>query len=264
MFGNRKWTRRTSARTTRARTPYRAVKSRRSLLEGGNYFAQFDLALGYSETGESASTFASPILDNGYWQDNQWVDALSVYMPEIPDGLQPIHFAGGLFDIEVEMGGPDSSFVPPTGTGLYRLPFFIAIAMLPQLDTVGDGDPADVAPTIVPNYFLRDYGRFDQTPEVADYPESPWRRPTRTLWRRFGTLPNSFSHLAGYVENDPDYVLRGPDCLRRFSSRVRSATMMRNQGLYWVFGCQNATGVQTKVVTLTIGAHFGYRRAKQR
>lgn len=233
------------------------------LLEGGNYYHISSLEVPCETDELTAPAVAGPILSNSYWTDWQWNHDQLVNNPEVD--LEPILFAGGQFTVDVwntASQGPNNALV--------YTPYVFSIFVVDEVDSVGAGDPNDLIPTCIPNYFLLDYGRTDRSvtgPAPPPTPEeSPWRRPTRTLFRTTRLADKGNVNTVGAcndvaVLGNIDMQFYGPAWKQRFSVRVKRHLLRRREAIYWSLSSfYTAVGVTANTMGIQIAGRFGYRR----
>lgn len=250
-------------RTTRARTPYRVGSYRRSKLEGGNYYHVTSLSIPTLTDEFVAPAVAFPIVSNSFWTDWQWRNVTQEDVPETD--LEPIVISGGTFSFQCWTDGPRGD-----NNSLIFVPYSLGLYVTEEYDSVGQGNPADLLPATIPNYFLVDYGRRNPSASVALLPpateESPWRRPHRTLFRHVGVLDKGGVNAAGAINNSEwfgglDFVFCGTGWKQRVVGKIKRVVLKRNQALYGTLsGYYTETGVSPCVVGLQVHGRFGYRR----
>jgi len=248
-------------RTTTRRWSNRSTGSSSRKLEGGNFFHTSALTVGEETDEITAPAVGGPIISNSLWTDWQWNHGTQTNEPE--NDLEPIIFAGGAFCFNVWKTLTGS----PTMALLY-MPFTLGLFVVDEHDTVGNGDPNDLAPVCIPNYFLLDYGRADKSAGGASPPpfaqESAWRRPARTLFRYHGMLDAGQCNSEGYTNNcegysGQDVPFYGTKWRQRITCRIKRHVLRRQQALYWALSAFNTSG-DDHDIGIVISGHFGFRR----
>ena len=190
-----------------------------------------------------------PFIHGGYWLDYQ-------------SGVHPagtVHVEG---DMEATFlsgmtGTLDFWLItePVAGITLY-LPMFWAFCIIDLFDagTPPVGDPNDFAPTVFPNFFLRDWGRNETilgppTYPLTDAPGYAMQRPSRCLLRGFPTIP------AGQANCD------GNESFHRFRFRLKPHLIRARQALCLCLGVTNSSNTN-QTITCKLAATFGYRHSK--
>jgi len=219
-------------------------------VRGGNTHFLSSITAHAGDTEADPSLVVIPFIHGGYWLDYQ-------------SGIHP----GGTVHVEGDMeatflsgmtGTLDFWLItePVAGITLY-LPMFWAFCIIDLFDGGAPpvGDPNDFTPTVLPNYFLRDWGRNEKSfwpiVPLTDYSGHAMQRPSRCLLRGFPTIPVG--------EANVDY---GNEGFHRFRFRLKPHLIRACQALCLCLGATNSTLEGSAQLTCRLSATFGYRHAK--
>jgi len=262
-YGNRSRTPFRRRTTTTRKFPVRRRSS--SKLEGGTYYDLTIVDLPPEGNEIVAPAVGVVVLSNSHWTDWQWNEDNQENRPELE--LNPIVFAGGYFECSMWVAGGSADGevygIGQLSTAYLMIPYVLSFGVFDERDPVGAGDPDDIVPSCVPNYFLRDYGREETSLIQTHYQESPWARAPRVLHRHFGTLDGGKVNASWIDPVGGDLVL-GTGWRKNHTFRVKRHVLARRQALYIFLRAYNSDLLQYARIGFQVTGHFGYRRLQQR
>lgn len=230
-----KWSRGYGSRGGWSRTgSSRLFTRRRSRIQGGHGHVIGAWSVPSQGSEGAAVRYATNIINPAQWLDKQWNDA---QQREYYEGnLQETRLYHGEFRLTTW----SASYV--AGVQLY-VPTAIALVVIPWYDNVGQGDPVDWVPAILPYLFARSFGHHEMSAQVNDpTPAYPQQR-ARIIHRWWG------------LSDHTDLAYGNASKQNKYSWTLRKRITIRHNEALWL--CVNAynTHLETSV---TVGWQLGY------
>lgn len=229
---------------SRYQRPYRSSRLRKSIgVRGGNVHLITPIVINYGTSEDNPVTRVTPFLNAAYWLDAQLqADDTTRWEGE----LNATKIVNAHFKLECWANTIVDAVV------LY-LPVFMGIAVIPWYDAgVTQGSPTNWYPVVIPNLFLRDWGRQRDLPEMSDNTAPTGNlgpvEPVRVVFRTFELLYAGDDSLTGT-----------PPRIVSAKCRLRNIVVPKNCHLAAIFGAYN-THLSADVSTgFRLSGTFGYR-----
>lgn len=134
---------------------------------------------------------------------------------------------------------------------------FLGLAILNISDPLGNNDPTEFVPDLLPNLFCRNYGTLDSP---GDPPLPSMQEAVRCIHRQYLLLPTGEENLA----NNTGLPSAGDFGVRRTVIPIKKHRLGRRQGLFIVDAAYGGGAETGNDYVLCVGGTFGYRLGGKR
>jgi len=193
---------------------------------------------------ETAPSVWVPIFNNAFFYD------LDADEDSFQGQDAPLYMANGSFEVFLWV-----AYSTLKADAWKIVPTISSFHVVHEIDTPGDGDPNDVAPTAFPNLFRRNFGSDEHLALVdSASPERPHSRPVRTLYRKLQVM-----HAGEWNLFVTSSGISGTANCRSFTARLRGHKFNRTDGLWYCLRGFNDE-VDACNIGVIIQGHFGFTR----